>query len=241
MTVADDRVARADFIIPVDGTAPRHHDTVIGKGTALGDDQIIPAVVFVDMGSFDPFAAGLQAVPDHCALSLELKRFRVKLTQIDPMMSLVNRIRDDVIARIIHFSVIVKEKTGIDTVCTLHKAGLAPRSRRILRGDDIVISPCLAPFGDKRVDDIEQSVMITDRRRPQSERSLAVLVIQLLRRVDSVSDLLPVHQILTVEDRKARKINERGSHHVVVFPDPADGRIRIKTAFQRILESFLIH
>ena len=50
--------------------------------------------------------------------------------------------------------------------------------------------------------------------------------------------LLPVHQILAMENRKPRIINERGSYHIIVFPYPADGRVRVKTGQYRIMESF---
>ena len=79
VAVGNDGVSGADFIIPVDGFASCHHNTVVGEGAAFGYHQIIPAMLKVNVGSFDPFASGLGAVPDHGALTFELESFRVQL------------------------------------------------------------------------------------------------------------------------------------------------------------------
>ena len=98
MPVTDDRIAGADLIISVDGAAARHHNAVVGESAALCDDQVIPAVVLVDVRSFDPFAAGFQAVPDDCPLAFELEGFRIQFTQVDAVMTFVNRVADDIIS-----------------------------------------------------------------------------------------------------------------------------------------------
>ena len=98
MPVTDDRIPGADLIISVDGAAARHHNAVVGESAALCDDQVIPAVVLVDVRSFNPFAAGFQAVLDDCPLAFELEGFRIQFTQVDAVMTFVNRVADDIIS-----------------------------------------------------------------------------------------------------------------------------------------------
>ena len=69
-------IAGTDLIIAVNTPASCHHYTVIGKSTAFCNQQIIPAVFLINMGSFNPLASCLAAVPDNTAFSFKLKGFR---------------------------------------------------------------------------------------------------------------------------------------------------------------------
>ena len=78
MSVRYDGVSRADFIIPINGTAAGHLHTVVDKGTAFCNQQVIPAVFFVNMGRFNPTAVGFLSVPDNAAFSFKLQGDRVQ-------------------------------------------------------------------------------------------------------------------------------------------------------------------
>ncbi|EET58601.1 hypothetical protein BRYFOR_09437 [Marvinbryantia formatexigens DSM 14469] len=234
-------IAGADFVFPVDAAASRHHDRVIGEGAALGDHQVIPAVFKVDVRRFNPFAAGGDAVPDGFALTFKLKGFRIKLAQIDAVMSLIEGFRADIVAGVPHASVGVEENAGINAVRTFDEMCPAPGTGGIFCGDNVVVAARFPPFGNEGVDDIISTLMIADGRRPETERGFAVFVIELVRGGNAVSNLFPVNQIAAVEYRNAGKIDEGRSYHIIIVSHAADGRVGIESAENRVFKCSLFH
>lgn len=66
-------------------------------------------------------------------------------------------------------AVIIKENAGIYAVSMFDKNGVTPWTGRIISSDNVIISSCLTAFGDKSVDDIEFSLVVPNRRRPESK------------------------------------------------------------------------
>ena len=240
MPVCHDRISRTDFIIAIHTLRSCHHHAVIGEGAALCNHQIIIAVDKIQVRRLDPFAGRPRTVPDHLSLADKLEGDRIQLAQINPVMSLILRMLLNVIAGIPHPPVLIEKDRGVDAVRALYKNRVTPGACRILRRQNIVVAIYLASLRHKGVDQIEGALMIPDGRCPQTKTCLTVLIIQLLRAVNAMSDLLPVNQIFAVKNRNSRIIVERGGCHIVILPDPADGRIRIKSGKNRVVEGFTL-
>ena len=93
------------------------------------------------------------------------------------MVAFIETFAADEISHIPYRAVIVKEQAGINTVSALYKDGVTPGAGWIFRSDDIVVTVCLSAFGNKGIDDVKGTVVITDRGRPESFGSLTVFVV----------------------------------------------------------------
>ena len=98
MSVSDDRIAGAYFIITVYCAAAGHHDTVVCKGAAFCHDEVIVSVLIINVGSLYPFAACLISVPDNSPLPFELKCKRVQFTQINARVPFILSGGGDIVA-----------------------------------------------------------------------------------------------------------------------------------------------
>ena len=143
-------------------------------------------------------------------------------------MAFVKRLLTNEIPCVPYPPVIIKKQAGINPVRTLYKYRIAPWPCRILRSYDIIISARLTALGNKGIDNIKCPFMISYRRSPESQRCFTILVIQLLRTVNQMPYLFPMYQISAVKYRQPREIYKGGGHHIVIFSNAANGRIRIK-------------
>ena len=166
MSVSNDRISRADLIISLNCTAASHLYAVIYESAALCNKEIIPSVFFINMWSFNPFAVCFYTIPDDITWAFELEGFRIKFVQIDAMMPLIKAVRADIVANIPQRTVVVKEKTGVDSVCTFYNNRIAPRTGRVFSCDNVIVTICFAPCRNESVNDIISSIMITDTWRP---------------------------------------------------------------------------
>ena len=162
VSVTNNRISRADFVISLNCTAAGHLYTVIYESTTLCNKEIIPSVLLINMRSLNPFTACFYTIPDNVTRSLELEGFRIKLVQIDTMMSFIKAVRTDVVAYIPQRTVIIKEKTGVDAVCTFYNNRITPRAGRIFCCNNIIVTVCFTSCRYESVNDVISSVMITD-------------------------------------------------------------------------------
>ena len=135
-------------------------------GAAHSCQEIIPAVLFVDVRGFDPFGTGFLAIPDNISGPLELEGFRIQLVQIDAVMAFIQTFLTDEIAYIPQRTVIIKEKAGINAVSSFYYNRVAPWACRILGSDHIIVSLSLPSFGNEGIDDIKGSLVVTDTGSP---------------------------------------------------------------------------
>ena len=91
----------------------------------------------------------------------------------------------------------------IDAVCILKIVRLRPGAFRILCGNDEVTS-----MGYVSADNIEKPVKESYGRSKKSLGMICTFQRKLGIPVQDIPDLLPVHQVLTVHQRKSRKICE---------------------------------
>lgn len=214
---------------------------MIGKGSALCNEQIVPSIFVVYMRCFNPFASSLFAIPYDGTFSFELKCFRIQFAEINPMVTFIMfRIKNE-IASIPDTTIMIKKKTGVDTVCVFYEMSVTPWSRGIFRSNNIVITLCFASPGYKCIDNIKDTIVVSDCWSPKSKRCFTVVVIQLLRSGNPMTNLLSVNQVFTVEDRKTGKIHEGRGDHIIIIPYTTDRGIWIKTGENRILIIFVIH
>lgn len=83
--------------------------------------------------------------------------------------------------------------------------------------------------------------MIPNAWSPKPQGSFAIFIIQLVRTVDTMSNLFPVNQVLTVENRESRIIHKRRGYHIIIFPNPANRRVWIKPRKQGVFKSMFQH
>src|SRR5690606_2557556 len=90
---------------------------------------------------------------------------------------------------------------------------------------------------DVGVDDPVTAVVVTDRGgvEPAGRLGAGEGQGQLCGAVQHVADLLPVHQVLAVEQRQSGDVLEAGAHQVVVVADPAHARIGVEPADHRVV------
>src|SRR5690606_2223067 len=90
---------------------------------------------------------------------------------------------------------------------------------------------------DAGVDDPVTAVAVTDRWgvEPAGRLGAGAGPGPLCGAVQHVADLLPVHQVLAVEQRQSGDVLEAGAHQVVVVADPAHARIGVEPADHRVV------
>ena len=110
-----------------------------------------------------------------------------------------------------------------------------PRTGRI-GGGYHKISSCVNKGGHHVV----HPLMIGKRGGKNASGDPVLIQVQLLRPVQNVPDLVPVHQVLAVENRHTGEIGKRGKDKITVFPYPANGRIWVKTRQNRIKELLIL-
>ena len=66
------------------------------------------------------------------------------------------RIKNE-IASIPDTTIMIKKKTGVDTVCVFYEMSVTPWSRGIFRSNNIVITLCFASPGYKCIDNIKDN------------------------------------------------------------------------------------
>ena len=71
MPVRDNGIARADFVITVNGFTACHHNAVVEKGPALCNNQVVHPIHFIDMRRFNIFCMAPFPIPDDFPLSLK--------------------------------------------------------------------------------------------------------------------------------------------------------------------------
>ena len=134
----------------------------------------------------------------------------------------------------IMLSVLVDEMRGIDAV---HFQLRGPRVRafRAFRGDhqlapeDRRASLPISIEAQRRHDDIAP-VTVRDVRRPDPVGIPDVREIGIVRIRQRMADQFPVHQVLRVTDRDARKILESRIDHIIIGSHPHNGGIRIEAS-----------
>ena len=186
--------------------------------SALGDHQVIPAVLFVHVRPLG--AASPRAAPDDLAPAEQTPCREVDLGQMDLARALRRQE--------IRLSVVVEEEVRVDAALA-HIDRVGPFARRVLRRD--VKIPAAGHVGR---DHVERAVVVADRRRVDAIPHADVLQAGLRGTCDAVADLLPVDQVLAVMDRHAGEIAERAVHHVVIVAHAAHARIGVEARQDRV-------
>ena len=78
------------------------------------------------------------------------------------------------------------------------------------------------------------AVVVPQRGGVEPARGRDAVEVELPGPVDDVADLLPAHEIATVEDRQAGHVLEGRAGQVVVLADPADRRVGVAAGKQRV-------
>ena len=109
--------------------------------------------------------------------------------------------------------------------------GIGPRPFRLLCGDDEIAS-----LVDQRASEVVRSFVVSDSWREDAAGDSQTVKIELLRPVHHVTDLLPVDQVLALENWYPWKVGKAGAHEIIVAPDPANAGIRIEARKNGITE-----
>ena len=123
----------------------------------------------------------------------------------------------------INLPIVVKEHTQV-VDATLHIVVL-PRSANVLTGI------ALQPFSIDVGVDIELPIGITDTGSPDALTIYLLMIFQResvvveVKTIEAITDILPVHQILGVENNQARHRVHRGAHQIIVVADTKNVRV----------------
>ena len=211
--LGQDRVAGVAGIGAADVRTAGDVDLVAHLRAALGDQQVVVAVLLVEVRALG--AAVPVPFPDYDGRRLQLESLRVELGEPDAVH------RPDQV----HLPVFPEER-GVDARHAVDEDRVAPGTGRILRRhDEIALSA--ADGVDVGRDHIEFPVVVADRRGEDAAARAAPAQVDLGRTVQDIADLLPVDQITAVEDRHTREILEGAVDQVEIIPDTADARIGV--------------
>jgi hypothetical protein len=231
MSVCKDGVLGIADIRSPDLLASADHDGMLGACAAFCVHDVVVAVLLVDVRSFGPDAALESAVPYILLLALEAPALEVYLSDIDIPVAVIlcSSVGILVSTDVVALSVIVEEEGRVDTVCLLEVVRLGPGSFGTCRSNDEV-----AAVSYVSADNIENAVIVTDRGSKESLGMISAFERELRVSVEHVSDLLPVHEVLTVHHGQSGEISESGITKVVILSDRTDRRVGIESGHYRI-------
>src|SRR5689334_2647481 len=120
-------------------------------------------------------------------------------------------------------AVVVEEDRRIDPIDVAQPDRLRPRSRGVRRRDDEVAATTRA-----RRDQVKRAVVVANRRRVNALGNAPPIQRELRRSVEYMTDLRPMDQVATLEDRNPREVREARGDEVVIVAGANDARIGIK-------------
>ncbi len=142
MPVRQDGITGIVFIGPPDITASAHRDCMIGPCSTFCMQNIIIAVLFVQMRTLRPNHIPQSAVPYILGFSCQLHPFKIQLLDPDIPISIIPAsLSVGPCSDIVAFSVIIKKQAGIDSLCPPDKIRLRPGTFRIPGRNKKIASP----------------------------------------------------------------------------------------------------
>ena len=220
--LAHNRIVGTRFKGLLKASGTRQRDSVSRACAALREDQIVVSVLLQQVRSLRrPL---LISVPEKSCLGDLLRKIFIQLQNSSAAVQ-----------QHVMSSVIVVEQGRVDALL-VDKHRLAVRSLRLFGRYDHLApqygSVVIQPPGRC---DVKSSVAVGDVRRPEASSSLQLSEICPFAVCHRISDDLPVHEISGMRYRNTREVDKRGIHHIVILPDPHDGRVRIHSGPNRIL------
>ena len=232
-----ERIHRSRLVRPGDVPRPGHGDSVAEPGPALRGDQVVPAVLAVQVGALQAAAVAAAAI-DPLGRPDEPTLLGVELLQDDRARVLVAvpRIpfqRDDPVPAV----VVVQERRVEPDAGQVHR--LAPRPGQLGGGDHVVVDVEQVRRGavDHGVRQVEQagSAVVGQVRRP--DPGVEIQTAQVVdARVEHMSDQRPGGEVRGVEQPHPGLPDERGGGDVVVRADPQDRWIRVEPGQHRVAD-----
>ncbi|MBB6334503.1 hypothetical protein HD592_001068 [Schaalia hyovaginalis] len=134
-------------------------------------------------------------------------------------------------------ALLVPGDVGIDAE-HIHDDAVRPGTRRILGREEDVPAPRPHHVGD---DEVEEAVMMADRRRPDASAGRHALHAGLAVADNDMGEEFEVLHVPRVVDRDAREVFEGRAHEVVVLANAADARVRVESGDQGFISgSFVV-
>ena len=209
--VREDGIIGIRFIRAVDVPAARDSQLVRQFRASFRYEQIIPAVLPVDMRTFRKTSA--RSAPERFPGGQGGAGLRVDFAQGDGGVGVGYHIA---------FSILEVERR-VDALL-LQPDGFAPRACGIGGGDHEVAAA--AHVGR---DHVEGAVVVPDGRCIDAQRGVGMLQRQLRGPVQDIADLLPVLQVAAVEHGHAGEVVETRIDQVVVSAHRHHGRVGMET------------
>ena len=236
MAVRHHRICRITLIKSKNFLTSCNHYRMIMFRSAFCDHQIIIIPDMIQMRSFRRASDTQRTVEDRHRFSCHTELFHIVFGKPDSALFYTGSIIPYITcSHNICLSVIVKENRCIDSRYVGQPMWFRPRTCRIFCGNDII-----SFVTEIRIDNIEQSVMIPKCRRHHAAYQGVLLHMKSIFHRHRISDLLPMSQIFTVEDRDSRTHLKTGTCQIKIISYSADCRIRIISRNDRIFQ-FLFH
>ena len=217
--VRQNGVVRTGFIRTENGLAPCQHCHMAKLCTALCQQQIVHPVGLVKVRSLRIVGSPL---PEPVGLADGCPGGDIHFAEIDAA----------VCPQVIDLAVLVEEQGRVDSR-KRQSDGVRPFPCRVFGSDDKVAVVVPGHIGD---DHIEQPVMIPDGGCIDVQ-TVGCAGHQMHLRIpcQTVSDLLPMHQVTAVIDGESGEILKRAGHQIEVVSYPADAGVRVKSRQNGVL------
>lgn len=225
-----ERVVRSAREGPVRPRSARDRHGVPALGPALGDHEIPVIADLVEVRRLGEHAARTR--PQALLLRERLARRRIELDLGDALVDQSVRllIEEEAGHRDVTGALLVPDDVGINAE-HVHDDAVRPGARRILGREEDVPAPRPHHVGD---DEVEEAVMMADRRRPDTSAGRHALHAGLAVADDDMSEEFEVLHAPRVADRNAREVFEGRAHEVVVLADAADARVGVESGDQGV-------
>ena len=196
--VGQNGVGRVRLIRSVNITATGNGQFVGQLCASFGNEQVIIAVLLAEVRTFRITAAC--TAPKGTALCQLPARHGVYLTKCDGIVGIRNHVG----------LAVLKIERGVNALL-LQPDGFAPRSGRVSGGDHEIAA--VAYIGG---DHVVRAFIVTNGRGIDTKPRRGSVQRQLALTVQNITYLLPVHQVLGVENRYTWEILERGVNQIEI-------------------------
>ena len=227
MPVGQDGVARVALIGPQGAAAAGDGHGMVILRTALGDEQVVPAVLLVDVRRFGAPGVDQRAPPGDPLLPHDAVLLQIHLRHPHARIMLRPVGGGGHVAG----SVLVPEEGRVDALRAADHMQITPGPRRIL-GRDVEVAHAADVGGDH----VEQPVMPADGGGIHAAGHGLPVQRELLRAAQAMAQLLPVNEVAAVKERNAGEVAEGRGDHIKVVPHAANGRIGVEPRQKRVMQ-----
>ena len=239
VTLRQDRVVARRLVGPFWMITGEDHLTVPVACAPFGTHQVIDTISFVDMRCFNPDGLfgdiNTTVHNDLIRAGDDLIHRHVIFPYLDHPVSFIKFLATVgcIVVNHIGFTVLIEEERGVDAA-EIEFLHLAPSLERIFCFHH-QIADVAGNLGGDHVKGIVIGIVL-DRRGVDPRTDATIMNDQLRFPVEHMSQLLPVHQVVGVEDGYSGEHGKGGGYKKIIITLACDGGVRIAPLQDRIVK-----